>query len=101
MQEQVWSAHTFMHMYRQSEVLKAQIQWNGYSVIEMLPGTVHGNEVCVRAQRTRERENEKTILNYKKGEKYVGKKKKKEQMPGKQRFYFLEGKYEMESVNSS
>lgn len=30
----------------------------------------------MRAQRTRERENEKTILNYTKGEKYVGKKKK-------------------------
>lgn len=54
-----------------------------------------------RAQRRRERENEKTILDHTEGKKYTGeRKKKKEQMPGKQRFDFLERKYEMEYVNS-
>lgn len=56
-----------------------------------------------RTQHRNETEKEKTILHHTAGKKYIGKekKKKKEQMPGKQRFDFLERKYEMEYVNSS
>lgn len=55
-----------------------------------------------RTQHRNETEKEKTISHHTAGKNiYRERKKKKEQMPGKQRFDFLERKYEMEYVNSS